>query len=121
MVVQRFRHQGGVLLASISAMAHGHDFAFVPRAIIHSLPFAYDSYAQAVCRVHRIVSPKPVEVHVICASNSLDIYLLELLRRKESAARSVLDSAIQEVIIDRDEWKEVWKQVQRSLDSLVVA
>jgi SNF2 family DNA or RNA helicase len=121
MVIQKLRHQGGILLASISAMAHGHDFAFVPRAIIHSLPFAYDSYAQAICRVHRIVSPKPVEVHVICASNSLDMYLFELLRRKEFAASSVLDNAMLEITISKDEWKKVWEQVQESLDNLVVA
>ena len=120
-VIRKFRHQGGVLLASISAMAHGHDFAFVPRAVIHSLPFAYDSYAQAICRVHRIVSPKPVEVHIVCASNSLDIYLFELLRRKEFAASSVLDNAMLEITIDKDEWRKVWEQVQESLDNLEVA
>ena len=118
--IRKFRQQGGVLLASISAMAHGHDFAFVPKAVIHSLPFAYDSYAQAICRVHRIVSPKPVEVHVICAGNSLDTYLFELLRRKEFAARSVLDNAMLEITISKDEWRKVWEQVQESLDDLVV-
>ena len=118
--IRKFRQQGGVLLASISAMAHGHDLAFVPKAVIHSLPFAYDSYAQAICRVHRIVSPKPVEVHVICAGNSLDTYLFELLRRKELAARSVLDNAMLEITINKDEWRKVWEQVQESLDDLVV-
>jgi hypothetical protein len=71
--------------------------------------------------VHRIVSPKPVEVHVVCASNSLDMYLFELLHRKEFAASSVLDNAMLEITISKDEWKKVWEQVQESLDNLVVA
>jgi len=119
-VIKRFRQEGGALLASISAMAHGHDLAFVPRAIIHSLPFAYDAYTQAISRVHRIVSPKPVEVHVVCAGNSLDMYLFELLRRKDFAVRSVLDNAELEITISEDEWKKVWERVQESLDDLVV-
>jgi len=119
-VIQRFKQQGGVLFASISAMAHGHDFAFVPKAVVHSLPFAYDSYAQAICRVHRIVSPKPVEVHIVNVGNSLDMYLFELLRRKELAASSVLDNTMLEITINKDEWQKVWEQVRESLDDLVV-
>jgi hypothetical protein len=49
------------------------------------------------------------------------MYLFELLRRKEFAVSSVLDNAMLEITISKDEWKKVWEQVQESLDSLVVA
>jgi hypothetical protein len=49
------------------------------------------------------------------------MYLFELLRRKEFAASSVLDNAMLEITISKDEWRKVWEQVQESLDNLVVA
>jgi SNF2 family DNA or RNA helicase len=103
-------------------MAHGHDLAFVPRAIIHSLCFAYDQYAQAIMRVHRIVSEKPVEVHVICGSRTLDDYLFDLLRRKDEAAKTVLDGTVIErsVGITPDEWQKLWRQVQEAAETIEV-
>jgi len=121
-IISTFERQGGVLLASISAMAHGHDLAFVPRAIIHSLCFAYDQYAQAIMRVHRIVSEKPVEVHVICGNKTLDEYLFDLLRRKDEAAKQVLDGTVIErsVEITHEEWQKLWRQVQEAADEIEV-
>jgi SNF2 family DNA or RNA helicase len=121
-VISAFERQGGVLLASISAMAHGHDLAFVPRAVIHSLCFAYDQYAQAIMRVHRIVSEKPVEVHVICGSRTLDDYLFDLLRRKDEAAKTVLDGTVIErsVEITPDEWQKLWRRVQEAAETIEV-
>ena len=121
-IISTFERKGGVLLASISAMAYGHDLAFVPRAIIHSLCFAYDQYAQAIMRVHRIVSEKPVEVHVICGNKTLDEYLFDLLRRKDEAAKQVLDGTVIErsTEITHEEWQKLWRQVQESADEIEV-
>lgn len=120
MIISQFEREGGVLLASISAMAHGHDLAFVSRAIIHSLCFAYDNYAQAIMRVHRIISPEPVEVHVICCDRTLDVYLLSLLQRKEQAAKTLLENRVIErsVSITAEEWKKLWEQVAKAAEEL---
>jgi SNF2 family DNA or RNA helicase len=119
-IIHQFREQGGVLLASISAMAHGHDFSFVSRAVLHSLPFAYDHYAQAILRVHRLVSERPVVVHVLCATNTLDEYLLSLLQRKEAATRTVLASSLlrDATAITPEEWKRLWRQVVDAAERL---
>jgi hypothetical protein len=119
-IIQDFREYGGVLLASISAMAHGHDLSFVSRAVLHSLPFAYDHYAQAILRVHRLISERPVVVHVLCATNTLDEYLLSLLQRKEAAARTVLASSLlrDATAITPEEWKRLWRQVVDAAERL---
>ena len=121
-IIAEFRQHGGVMIASISAMAHGHDLAFVNRAIIHSLPFAYDHYAQAIMRVHRIVSERPVEVHVLCCANTIDEYLFDLLQRKEAAAKQVLAGAVIEpsVGITAEEWRKLWEKVQENAEAIVV-
>ncbi len=121
-VIAEFARRGGVLIASVSAMAHGHDFAFVNRAVLHSLPFAYDHYAQAIMRVHRIVSERPVEVHVLCCANTIDEYLFDLLQRKEAAAKQVLGGAVLEpsIGITAEEWRRLWEQVKESAEAVVV-
>lgn len=120
MIIRRFEQEGGVLCASLSAMSHGHDLAFVSRAIIHSLCFAYDNYAQAIMRVHRIVSPEPVEVHVVCCDKTLDIYLLSLLQRKEQAAKSLLENTVIErtMSITHEELRKLWQQVVEAASEL---
>lgn len=121
-VIRKFEEEGGILLASMSAMSHGHDLAFVSRAVIHSLCFAYDNYAQAIMRIHRIISEKEVEVHVVCAAKTIDEYLLDLLRRKDEAAKVILNGSVLEnaISITPEEWRKLWEHVRASIDEIEV-
>ncbi len=120
-VIEKFRREGGVLLASISAMAYGHDLPFCNHCVIHSLPVAYDQFVQAINRIHRLTSQKPVTAHVIITPQSIDHYLFDLLLRKHMTSKQLLGSTIENFgTITADELAKIAQQAAEHVDEIPV-
>jgi SNF2 family DNA or RNA helicase len=56
--------------------------------------WAYDRFKQALDRVHRMTSAKPVNVYVVLCTGSIDRRLESLVQEKSDAAELVLDGRL---------------------------
>jgi len=80
-----------VLLAGIESMAEMHSFPGCSNAILMSYSWAWDKFEQAINRIHRINSPKPVQVYSIICRGSIDRRLEEMIHEKSDSAALAID------------------------------
>ena len=52
-------------------MAEGHNFHLCSNVILLAYSWAFDKFYQAIKRVHRITSPKPVNLYSIITDGSI--------------------------------------------------
>ena len=83
-----------LLLAGVECMAEGHDFSLCNNAILMSYSWAYDRFEQAINRVHRMTSPKPVNIYAVICDGSIDRKLEALIQEKGEACELVLDGKL---------------------------
>lgn len=83
-----------VMLAGVECMAEGHSFHLANNVILIAYSWAYDKFIQAINRVHRMTSPKPVNVYVVIANGTIDRRLESLIQEKGDAAELVLDGQL---------------------------
>lgn len=83
-----------VLCAGITAMNLGHNLDNASSVIISGLPWDYATFDQAIARVHRLTSKKPVHVYVVLVQGSLDDKMWQLIQDKEAAACLALDGRL---------------------------
>jgi hypothetical protein len=83
-----------VMLAGVECMAEGHSFHLANNVILLAYSWAYDKFKQALDRVHRMNSIKPVNVDVVLCSGTIDRKLESLVQEKSDAAELVLDGQL---------------------------
>lgn len=83
-----------VLLAGVECMAEGHSFHRCNNVILLAYSWAYDKFKQALDRVHRLTSEKPVNIYVVLCQGSIDRKLESLVQEKSDAAELVLDGQL---------------------------
>ncbi len=83
-----------VMLAGVECMAEGHSFHLANNVILIAYSWAYDKFIQALNRVHRMTSPKPVNIYVVIAHGTIDRKLESLIQDKGDAAELVLDGRL---------------------------
>lgn len=83
-----------VMLAGVECMAEGHSFHLANNVILIAYSWAYDKFIQAINRVHRMTSEKPVNVYVILCTGTIDRKLESLIGDKGDAAELVLDGRL---------------------------
>ena len=91
----RFKNKEySVLLAGLKSMSEGHSFDQCCRLILPTLEWAFDLNAQAVERVHRVNSKKPVTIYTLVTEGTIDIRLTNLFEEKGDAADLALDGQL---------------------------
>ena len=83
-----------VMLAGVECMAEGHSFHLANNVILIAYSWAYDKFIQALNRVHRMNSQKPVNVYVVICTGTIDRKLESLIQDKGDAAELVLDGRL---------------------------
>jgi hypothetical protein len=83
-----------VMGAGVECMAEGHSFHLANNVILIAYSWAYDKFKQALDRVHRMNSVKPVNVYVVLCQGSIDRKLESLVQEKGDAAELVLDGRL---------------------------
>jgi len=83
-----------VMLAGVECMAEGHSFHLANNVILIAYSWAFDKFKQALDRVHRMNSEKPVNVYVVLCSGTIDRKLESLIQDKGDAAELVLDGRL---------------------------
>jgi hypothetical protein len=83
-----------IALAGMSSMAEGNDWPLCRNAIIIAYDWAYDLYAQAIKRIHRLNSEKEVTIWTILCKGTIDRKLEALKDEKGDAAELVLDGKL---------------------------
>jgi hypothetical protein len=83
-----------VMLAGVECMAEGHSFHLANNVILVAYSWAYDKFIQALSRVHRMNSAKPVNVYVVICQGTIDRRLESLIQDKGDAAELVLDGRL---------------------------
>jgi hypothetical protein len=87
-------HSIPVMLAGVECMAEGHSFHRANNVILLAYSWAADKFKQALDRVHRLNSEKPVNVYVILCQGSIDRKLESLTDEKTDASELVLDGRL---------------------------
>jgi len=89
------RHQPiPVTLAGVDSMAEGHSFHRCNNVILFAYSWAYDKFKQALDRVHRLNSEKPINVYVVFCDGTIDARLESLTDEKADSAELVLDGSL---------------------------
>jgi hypothetical protein len=83
-----------ILLAGVNAMAEGHSWHLANNCILLAFDWAYNLFEQGINRVHRINSPKTVNVYPIICVGSIDRKLEALIEEKGNACELVLDGQL---------------------------
>jgi hypothetical protein len=83
-----------VMLAGVECMAEGHSFHLANNVILLAYSWAADKFKQALDRVHRLNSVKPVNIYVVICDGSIDRKLESLTDEKTDAADLVLDGRL---------------------------
>lgn len=83
-----------VLIGGIESMGEGHSFENASNLILPSLGWALDKNLQAIDRVHRLNSKKPVTIYVMVCNDTIDDRLEKLFHEKGDAAALALDGRI---------------------------
>ena len=134
-VVKDFVEDGfPILCASIHAMNLGHNLDCASAVIVNGLPWDFATFDQAIARVHRITSRRPVDIYiaqVVCREDtddfrqgaSLDQKMRCLVLDKGESSSLALDGIVperEEVRIDLQEFlrelTENWKTPVNVLD-----
>jgi hypothetical protein len=83
-----------VTLAGVECMAEGHSFHLANNVILIAYSWAADKFKQALDRVHRMNSVKPVNIYVVLCAGTIDRKLESLTDEKSDAAELVLDGRL---------------------------
>jgi hypothetical protein len=83
-----------VMLAGVECMAEGHSFHLANNVILMAYSWAFDKFKQALDRVHRMNSVKPVNVYVVLCTGTIDRRLEALVQEKSDATELVLDGRL---------------------------
>ena len=83
-----------VMCAGVECMAEGHSFNLANNVILLAYSWAADKFKQALDRVHRLNSVKPVNIYVVLCTGSIDRKLESLTDEKTDAAELVLDGRL---------------------------
>lgn len=88
------RKKFAVLVAGIHSMGEGNSFECASVLILPSLDWAYDKNKQAIDRVHRLVSKKPVKIYTMVTTNTIDERLESVFREKGDSSNLALDGRL---------------------------
>ena len=80
-----------VLLAGNKAMAEGNSWNLCNNAILYSFDWALDLFLQAIDRVHRLNSKKPVNIYPLVCEGTIDRKLESMIDEKDDSTELVLD------------------------------
>lgn len=83
-----------VMLAGVECMAEGHSFHRCNNVILIAYSWAYDKFKQALDRVHRMNSEKPVNVYVVLCNGTIDRKLESLVQEKTDSVELALDGRL---------------------------
>lgn len=83
-----------VLIAGVESMGEGHSFECASNLVLPSLSWAYDKNTQAIDRVHRLVSTRPVTIYLMVTRGTIDERLLSLFQEKGDSADLALDGRL---------------------------
>ncbi len=101
-LVTRFKSgEFPILIAGIESMGEGHSLDTCSNLVLPSLSWAYDKNAQAIERVHRLTSKKPVTIYVMVTRNSIDERLVAMFQEKGDSNDLALDGRLVET--DKEE------------------
>ena len=80
-----------VLLCGAESCAEGHSWPQANNVILVAYSWALDKLLQSISRVHRLISPRAVNLYNIVVEGSIDCKLESMLAEKGDAAELVLD------------------------------
>jgi hypothetical protein len=83
-----------VMVAGIQSMGEGHSFECASNLILPSLEWAFDKNKQAIDRVHRLISKKPVTIYTMVTTNTIDERLESVFREKGDSSNLALDGRL---------------------------
>jgi hypothetical protein len=83
-----------VMVAGIKAMGEGHSFACCNNLIRLALEWAFDINDQSADRVHRLDSPRDVNIYDIITANTVEERLASLYHEKGDSANLALDGRL---------------------------
>jgi hypothetical protein len=107
-IVHRFqKDKTQVLVAGIKAVRYGHNLDASSAVIVHGLEWDYEAFAQFIARVHRLTSPRTVDVYVIVPTGTLTQRKWDILNQKGDAAALALDGRITERKEERTNERDV--------------
>ena len=82
-----------IALCGIDAMGEGHSFEHCRRLALIAPHWAYDANAQAIERVHRLTSTRPVEAIFLVAEGTVEERIVSLFEEKAAAASLAIDAS----------------------------
>jgi len=83
-----------VMLAGVECMSEGHSFHLCNNVVLLAYSWAFDKFVQAINRIWRLNSVKPVNVYPVIADGSIDRKLESNIQEKGDAADLVLDGRL---------------------------
>ena len=82
-MVKRFKNKEvPILIAGIDSMGEGYSLDNASHLVLPSLSWAFDSNTQAVERVHRLTSKKPVTIYCMVTKGTIDERLASLWQER---------------------------------------
>lgn len=106
-----------VMLAGVECMAEGHSFPLCPNVILISYSWAMDKFEQAINRVHRMNSPRPVDVWSVISQGTIDRKLEASIAEKSDSAELVLDGRLADKAIKEESLAELLEIARREFDA----
>jgi len=93
--IKEFKHgDTQVLLAGIQTLKLGHSLPEVQSLVINGLAWDYESYYQAISRIHRINSEKNVDIFIYLTNNTVDTKMWNLINEKQTSSNLALDGSM---------------------------
>jgi superfamily II DNA or RNA helicase len=89
-----------ILICGMSSMGEGHSFDQCPNLILPSVEWAYDVNAQAIERVHRLTSQKPVNIYCFVTKGTIDEKLAAVFAEKGDSSDLALDGKLSEKVTE---------------------
>jgi hypothetical protein len=116
-LVQKFqRGNVQVLVAGIKAVRLGHNLDAGSAVIVHGLEWDHESFQQFIKRVHRLTSPKSIDVYVVLPKDTLTVERWSRLGQKADAADLALDGRLTEKQEERVNEADVVREfIQRGM------
>ena len=97
-------------------MAEGHSFHRCNNVILYAYSWAYDKFVQALNRVHRMNSERPVNVYIVVCHGTIDARLESLIQEKGDAAELVLDGKLMGERVEEVNFAELLKVARSEFD-----
>lgn len=97
----KFKHKDyPILICGMNSMGEGHNFDQCPNLILPSVEWAYDVNAQAIERVHRLSSKKPVNIYAFVTKGTIDEKLTAVFSEKGDSSDLALDGKLSEKVTE---------------------